>query len=80
MKNYFIEHGVNPSKVQIINMIVDRTRFRGITRDSYANKYVAYCGNVVQDSKDGVDDLIHAFVEYYNNNLTNVLITDSISN
>lgn len=65
LKNYFIEHGVAPEKVHVINMIVDPSRFNGIVRNPNAEKYIAYCGNIVKDSKDGVGDLISSFAEYH---------------
>ena len=46
-------------------MIVDSSRFEGIKRDPNVEKYIAYCGNVNKDSKDGVGDLIASFVRYH---------------
>lgn len=74
LKNYFINYGIAPEKVHVINMIVDKTRFINVTRDSNAKKYIAYCGNIVQDCKDGVDDLLHAFVDYHKSFPDRVLI------
>ena len=46
-------------------MIVDSKRFNGVMRNPKAAKYIAYCGNVNKDSKDGVSDLISSFVRYH---------------
>ena len=67
LKQYFVGYGVDSGKVHIINMIVDPSRFHGITRNPNAEKYIAYCGNVNNDNKDGVGDLIAAFVKYREN-------------
>ena len=64
LKQYFVDYGVNPGKVHVINMIVEPSRFSGITRNPNAEKYIAYCGNVNNDNKDGVGDLIASFVKY----------------
>lgn len=60
LRNYFIENGVDPVKIHILNMIVDSQRFEGLRKESGSEKYIAYCGTV-SNSKDGVDDLIKAF-------------------
>ena len=65
LKQYFVNHGVHPNKVHVINMIVDSKRFNGVMRNPKAAKYIAYCGNVNKDSKDGVSDLISSFVRYH---------------
>lgn len=65
LKQYFVDYGVPSEKVHIINMIVDTSRFDGVVRNPKAEKYIAYCGNVNKDSKDGVGDLIAAFVKYH---------------
>ena len=65
LKQYFVNYGVAPKKVHVINMIVDPKRFDCITRDNNAEKYIAYCGNVNKDSKDGVGDLIASFIRYH---------------
>ena len=64
LKQYFVDYGVDSKRVHIINMIVDLTRFDGVKRNPNAEKYIAYCGNVNKDSKDGVGDLIASFVRY----------------
>jgi Glycosyltransferase len=46
-------------------MIVDPKRFESVQRNPNAEKYIAYCGNVNKDSKDGVGDLIASFVRYH---------------
>ena len=65
LKQYFVDYGVNPQRVHVINMIVDPKRFDGVMRNANVEKYVAYCGNVNKDSKDGVGDLIVSFVRYH---------------
>lgn len=65
LKCYFVERGVNPERVHIINMIVDSARFCGIERKSNGEKFIAYCGNVFNDSKDGLGDLFGAFAKYH---------------
>lgn len=64
LKQYFVDYGVAFDKVHIINMIVDPARFEGVKRNPNVEKYIAYCGNVNNDSKDGVGDLIASFVRY----------------
>ena len=54
LKQYFVDYGVSPYKVHVINMIVDPKRFESVQRNPNAEKYIAYCGNVNKDSKDGV--------------------------
>ena len=58
LKEYYKEKGVE--NVEIINMIVDGTRFSDIKKNQIANKYIAYCGTVT-NNKDGVNDLIQSF-------------------
>lgn len=65
LKQYFVNHGVHPDKVHVINMIVDSKRFNGVIRNPKSENYIAYCGNVNKDSKDGVSDLISSFVRYH---------------
>lgn len=64
LKQYFVDHGINPKRIDIINTIVDSSRFDGIIHNPQ-EKYIAYCGNVNKDSKDGVFDLIKSFVRYH---------------
>ena len=59
LKNFFIENGVSPEKVHVVNMIVDTSRFEKLEKQP-SDKYVAYCGTVL-NNKDGVDNLIRAF-------------------
>ena len=63
LEKYFIENGIKESKISIINMFVDTTRFAAITKSNCKEKYVAYCG-VVSLDKDGVDILIEAFSKF----------------
>lgn len=59
LKDYFINQGIKPNNVCVVNMFVDATRFerRDKTDDE---KYIAYCGSV-SSKKDGVDILIKSF-------------------
>ena len=67
LKRYFVDYGVSSEKVHVINMIVDPLRFEGVVRNINVEKYIAYCGNVNNDNKDGVGDLITSFVRYREN-------------
>lgn len=60
LKNYFINQGVDETKVHVVNMVVDCERFNNIEKTSGKLSYIAYCGNA-SNTKDGVDDLIRAF-------------------
>lgn len=46
--------------VHIVNVVVDSSRFAGLKKTT-DEKYIAYCGTA-SNNKDGVDDLIKAFV------------------
>lgn len=59
LKNLFISKGVKASTVEIVNMIVDSSRFN-VNSTNSGEKYIAYCGNA-SNNKDGVDKLIKAF-------------------
>ena len=65
LKEYFVDYGVHPDKIHVVNMIVDPKRFEGVKPSRKPEKYIAYCGNVNKDSKDGVGDLIASFVRYH---------------
>lgn len=65
LKEYFVKHGVDSNRVYVVNMIVDPKRFEGVNPCSKSERYIAYCGNVNKDSKDGVGDLITSFVRYH---------------
>ena len=65
LKQYFVNHGVHSDNVHVINMIVDSNRFNGIQRNQKVENYIAYCGNINKDGKDGVRDLIASFVRYH---------------
>lgn len=60
LKEYFQSLGVSQSKIQIVNMIVDPTRFENIQKTKPPYRYIAYCGTA-SNTKDGVDELIKAF-------------------
>ena len=59
LRDYFVENGCEPGRVQIVNMMVDSTRFGKVQTDA-EEKYIAYCGTA-SNNKDGVDQLIIAF-------------------
>ena len=59
LKTYFESIGVDSSRVHIINMTVDRSRFKNLKRTN-TERYIAYCGKAT-NNKDGVDELIKAF-------------------
>ena len=60
IKRFFAERGVDENKLQVYPMIVDPNRFAGLEKHNIGYRYVAYCGNL-QNSKDGVADLIEAY-------------------
>jgi len=60
LRNFYIQHGVEPEKIQILNMMVNPSRFDGVTKQSSAERYISYCGTA-SNTKDGVDNLIRAF-------------------
>ena len=60
LKQYFIENGVEESRIHIINMVVDETRFESLRKSETDSKCIAYCGTA-SNNKDGVDQLIKAF-------------------
>ena len=60
LKQSFIECGVDESKILIINMIVDPSRFKNLYKQQVTERYIAYCGTV-SNNKDGVDQLLKAF-------------------
>jgi len=61
LKNYFNQLLKNRIPIEIINMIVDPSRFKKVASDEiHKYQYIAYCGSL-NDNKDGVDILIKAF-------------------
>lgn len=60
LKSYFVDMGVKPERLYVVNMIVDDKRFEGIRKNDSVKKYIAYCGNA-SNNKDGVDQLIKSF-------------------
>lgn len=60
LKEYYASLGLDRSKIEIINMIVDPSRFRDLKKTSCKDRYIAYCGTA-SNIKDGVDELIKAF-------------------
>lgn len=59
LKKAYIERGVDESKIHIINMTVDESRFSGLKKQG-EEKAIVFCGNGA-NNKDGVDQLIKAF-------------------
>lgn len=60
LRNYYLSLGVEATKIKIINMIVDSTRFKGLQKEKQDIPYIAYCGTV-SNHKDGVGDLLKSF-------------------
>lgn len=60
LKQTYIDLGMDTNKIYIINMTVDASRFEGLKK-SGNEKSIVYCGNGA-NNKDGVDQLIKAFV------------------
>lgn len=60
LREYYINEGVSPQCVHIINMTVDPMRFKDLEKNNIGKKYIAYCGSAL-NSKDGVDKLIQSF-------------------
>lgn len=65
LKRYFKDAGVKEEKIHIINMIVDTSRFASVQKDESRGKYLAYCGNIWDDTKDGVSELLKSFAKYH---------------
>lgn len=59
LQQFFVEKGCQPDRVHVVNMIVDSTRFYGLSKQN-TEPYIAYCGTA-SNNKDGVDELIKAF-------------------
>lgn len=59
LRKYFINIGVNPEKIHVVNMTVDANRFVNIEKQE-TKPYICYCGTV-SNRKDGVDILLEAF-------------------
>lgn len=62
LKQYFSLLLNNRIPIEIINMIVDPSRFDNLITDSKYGQYIAYCGTL-QGDKDGVPILIKAFAD-----------------
>lgn len=60
LREYFVLRGVQKDKIHIANIIVDPNRFENVEKTT-TEKYIAYCGTA-SNNKDGVDQLIKAFV------------------
>lgn len=60
LMEYYAGLGLDKSKIRIINMIVDSSRFDNIEKTPVKDRYIAYCGTA-SNNKDGVDELIKAF-------------------
>ena len=60
LSDYYENKGVDNSKILIVNMTVDPSRFVNLKKSSHRPDYIAYCG-AVSNFKDGVDVLIKSF-------------------
>jgi glycosyltransferase involved in cell wall biosynthesis len=60
IKRFFVKHGVAERKLSIHPMNVNPARFDGLHKIKPPKEYIGYCGNM-QNSKDGLSDLIVAF-------------------
>lgn len=60
LKDFFVEIGIPSKKIHILNMVVDASRFSGISKSGEKERYIAYCGTAT-NNKDGVDVLIRSF-------------------
>lgn len=67
LKEWYVSKGVERNKINIINVIVDFSRFEGLKKQP-CERYVAYCGTAT-NNKDGVDQLIKAFALVANKHL-----------
>lgn len=63
LRDLFVKNGVDKSKVDIINVIVDSSRFEGLKKQD-TEKYICYCGTA-SNNKDGVDELIKSFAIFH---------------
>lgn len=59
LKELLIRSGIHESKIHVVNMLVDSSRFDGVKRQD-VEPYIGYCG-AADNNKDGVDQLIKAF-------------------
>ena len=66
LEKFFVDNGVPKERIHIVNMMVDSTRFEGISKETNIESYIAYCGTVLNE-KDGVDYLMEAFSIVYRN-------------
>ena len=62
LRNYYLSHGVDHSRICKVNMFVDTNRFN--IPKVQSERYIAYCGTM-SISKDGVDVLINAFYRFH---------------
>ena len=60
IKRFYESIGINSKNINVINMVVDSSRFINISAELNVEPYIAYCGTLL-NSKDGVDDLIRSF-------------------
>ena len=59
LKDLVVRSGISESRVSVVNMLVDSTRFTNVERME-VEPYIGYCG-AADNNKDGVDRLIQAF-------------------
>lgn len=62
LKQYYLQLGFK--NVQLLNMFVDHDRFTSDKFIDDSEPYIGYCGTI-SEFKDGVDNLIFAFEEFY---------------
>lgn len=60
LSDFFESSGVSHDRIQIVNMVVDESRFTNVIKQKGVEKYIAYCGNGA-NRKDGVDLLLKSF-------------------
>ena len=58
---YVNEFGADPNKMVLLNMVVDKSRFRHLA-EVEPEKVISYCG-IISEFKDGVSILIKAFAK-----------------
>lgn len=60
LKIYFLSIGIQESRIHILNMTVDPSRFDGVEKKQLARRQIVFCGTI-KNSIDGVDKLIESF-------------------
>lgn len=60
LRQFFLGIGFPESRIHIVNMFADESRFTGLRKEAVGRPYIAYCGNM-SNTKDGVDLLLEAY-------------------